>query len=110
MQIVYQTDPEKYEYLNSRVEAIVSEFVQTGPAEEDLAKIKEYLHKTYKANQRENSYWAGVITNYLCYGADIDTNYEAVVDGLTVESVKNCLKSVLEQNNYKTLVMLGTQQ
>ena len=110
MQIVYQCSPDKYEYLNSRVEAIVAEFLEKGPVEENLAKTKEYLSKKYKQNQTENSYWQSVMTSWLQYGADYHTGYLEAVEALNADTVKNCLKSVVDQNNVKTVVMVGTQK
>ena len=78
--------------------------------EENLAKTKEYLAKKYNQNQTENSYWQSVMTSWLQYGADYHTGYLEAVEALNADTVKNCLKSVVDQNNVKTVVMVGTQK
>ena len=110
MQIVYQTDPEKYEYLNSRVEQIISDFVQKGSSDEALNKTKEYLLKTYQENLRENSYHASILREYLETGVDMMTGYEAAVKAVTVKDAQEYVKNILSQNNTSKVVMNGIKK
>ena len=50
------------------------------------------------------------MTSWLQYGADYHTGYLEAVEALNADTVKNCLKSVVDQNNVKTVVMVGTQK
>ncbi len=109
VQIVYQTNPEKVEYTEKRVAEIISEFLQTGPSAENLAKAKEYLAKEYKANQTENSFFSSLLVQYLTTGVDLDTDYLAILDSLTADDVKATLKAVLDQNNGTKIVMVGKE-
>ncbi|MCR5745902.1 MAG: insulinase family protein, partial [Bacteroidales bacterium] len=59
LQIVYQTSPDSYERLNKRIEELLAEFVQNGPSETNMKKVKDYMHKTYQDNLRQNGYWSG---------------------------------------------------
>ncbi|MBQ0025255.1 MAG: insulinase family protein [Bacteroidales bacterium] len=109
VQIHYQTNPEKYEYLNQRVREIVADFVQNGPSEASLSKAKEYFIKNYKENLRENSYWSGVISDYILSGADNDTEYEAILNGLDSETVRKVFASIFNQNNHSEVIMHGVK-
>ena len=107
LQIVYQTDPEKYEYLNGKVGEIVAEFAKTGPTAEAMSKAREYMIKTYHENLRENSYHSKAMRTYLFGGIDIVTDYEKVVRSVTDKDVKKVFKSVLKPGNHAEVIMLG---
>ena len=109
MQIVYQTDPEKYEYLNGRVRDIVAEFAKTGPTDEAMSKAKEYMVKKYHEGLRENSFFAGAIREYLCSGLDEVTGYEDVVNSVTVKDVKKVFKQLLKPGNHAEIIMKGVK-
>lgn len=106
MQIVYQCDPDRAEYLNKRVEEIVAEFTVNGPRAEDLAKVKEYLQKTAKENLRENRYWAGAMNAWLRYGVDTVDGYSEMIESISAEDIKAFMASLSEGNSAK-LVMVG---
>ena len=109
VQIVYQTNPEKVEYTEKRVEELVAEFLETGPSAEDLAKAKEYLAKQYKANQTENSYFAYMLADYLVSGVNMDEGYLETLESITADDVKAALKAVIDQNNGTKIVMIGKE-
>ena len=107
IQIVYQTNPERYEYLNSKIEAIVKDFVENGPAEENLAKARDYLLKNYDENIRENSYWTSAMIEYLNDGVDVISEYKNVVNSITVEDCRKAIADVYNQGNHALVVMNG---
>ena len=108
LQITYQTDPQRYEYLNSRVEAIVSEFAENGPREVDVEKTRTNLAKDHKVELEDNSYWSGAISTYIRYGVNMVDGYEEILDSITCEDIKNCLKNILSSGNCSKIVMVGT--
>ena len=107
LQIVYQTSPEEYERLNKRIEELLDEFVQNGPSEANMAKVKDYMHKKYHESLRENSFFSGSLKEYLKYGVDGITDYEAVLDSITREDVANAIRSILGQKNLTRVIMYG---
>lgn len=109
MQIVYQTNPEKVEYTEGRVAELLAEFLETGPSAEDLAKAKEYLAKEYKANQTENSYFSGVLFDWIRSGVDMDSNYLETLESITIDDAKAALKAIIDQGNTAKIVMVGKE-
>ena len=109
-QIAYQTDPDKCEYLNGRVREIVAEFASNGPSEENMSKAKEFFLKNYKENLRENSYWTKTLTDYLDSGVDCSTDFEKVLESISVKDVRDIFKSVMEENNHLEIIMKGVAQ
>ena len=109
LQIPYQTNPDKYEYLNQRVRDIVTQFTTEGPSEENLAKGKEFILKNHKENLRENAYWAGVIDNYLECKQDFSENFEEVLQGITTEDARKIVEQLLKQKNHDEIIMVGVE-
>ena len=105
LQIVYQTDPAKYEHLNGLINAQLDKMAQDGPTEEQMQKSKEYMLKKYADNQKENSYWMSQIKEMLYAGVDMNQGYEALVNDLTAQDVAAFAKALLGQGNKITVVM-----
>lgn len=110
IQIVYQTDPDKYAHLNDRIIELLQEFAQDGPSEANLAKIKELEAKKYTENLRNNNFYSNMLQEYLESGVDFCTDYRKTLDSITVKDVQNSVKKLLKQKNFVTLVMEGTAE
>ena len=110
LQLVYQTDPDRYEYLNSRIEAIVAQMAQDGPREADLAKVKDYMAKNHQENLRENKYFSASMSEYLKTGLDVVSDYESVLESITADDVRGFLTDLLGQHNCQKVVMSGTAE
>ena len=105
LQIVYQTDPAKFEHLNGIINTQLEKMAQQGPTDEQMQKIKEYMLKKYADNQKENGYWLGNIREMLYTGMDKTKDYEALVNGLTAQDVAQFAQALLKQGNKLTVVM-----
>ena len=105
MQIVYQTDPEKFEKLNSIIDREMKEMATEGPSDEHLQKIKEYMLKKYNDNQKENSYWVNNLKEYFCNGVDNTQNYVETVNTISKADVQKFAADLLKQGNKITVVM-----
>lgn len=105
MQIVYQTDPEKFEKLNAVIDREMQKMAAEGPSDEHLQKIKEYMLKKYGDNQKENSYWVNNLKEYFCNGVDNTKDYEAAVNAITKADVQKFAADLLKQGNKITVVM-----
>ena len=110
MQISYQTDPARYEYLNQRVREIVDQFAKEGPSEENLAKGKEFLHKKHLENINENSWWAESLEEILATGVDMTEDYDKVLDSITAEDVRKAVASMLKKDNHSEVIMVGVKK
>jgi len=92
-QIYFDTDPAKREKMEQIVMTELQKVANEGPRPEHLAKVKEFLLKKHIENVKENGYWLGQLNNYYWYNTDMNTNYEQLVNELTVEDVKNFTKA-----------------
>ena len=104
-QIVFDTDPTKREKMEQIVMTELQKVAQEGPRPEHLAKVKEFLLKKHIENSKENSYWLGQLDSYYWNNTDMNTDYEKLVNEMTVEDVKNFTKALLDQGNIIEVTM-----
>ena len=107
MQIVFQCDPDRREYLGGRVKEILAQFAEEGPSEENLAKVKEVTLKRYQESLRDNGYWTSQLIHWIDSGKDNVTDFEQTVNGITAEDVRLAVKNLIAQGNDIEIVMSG---
>ena len=98
-QIFFDTDPERRAQMVELIDKGINDFIAQGPKAEDLSKVKEYMLKTYQQNQKENSYWMGVLNTKLWEGVDMNTGYEDTVNGITIDDLKKFAADFFGQKN-----------
>ena len=98
-QIYFDTDPERRPQMVELINKGISDFIAQGPKAEDLNKVKEYMMKTYQQNQKENSYWMGILNTMLWEGVDMNKGYENTVNGISIEDLKKFAKDFFGQEN-----------
>ena len=80
--------------------------VVENPNLDDLQKVKEILLKQTDVSVKTNSYWMGVIMEYLLYGIDIHTNYKKTVSAVDAKAVSDFLQNViLKSGNHVEVIM-----
>ena len=108
-QIYIDTDPAKREKMEQIVMSELQKVAQEGPRPEHLAKVKEFLLKKHIENAKENGYWLGQLNNYYWYNTDMNTDYEKLVNELSVEDVKKFTKALLDQGNIIEITMTAKE-
>lgn len=98
-QIYFDTDPERRPQMVELINKGINDFIAQGPKTEDLSKVKEYMLKTYQQNQKENSYWMGILNTMLWEGVDMNKGYENTVNGISIEDLKTFAKDFFGQKN-----------
>ena len=99
IQIAFDTNPEQAAKLTELAVKGLNELAQNGPDQDKFNMAIENLKKNIPESRISNSYWMGNIRDFYRYGEDNDAEYEAAVNSITVEDVKNVLQAVLAQNN-----------
>ena len=99
LRIAFQTDPDKYASLMPIIYEQLEKMATEGPSQTDLDKVKAYELKVYNQVLEMNNYWELVLYNDLYNGNDIDTDFRKIVEGMTVEDVRQILKQLLDQKN-----------
>ena len=65
--------------------------------------------KNHNDQQKTNSYWMQVISNYRQWGVDFDTDFEKTVQAQTTESVCQFVKLLLSAGNTAEVIMLPAE-
>jgi len=109
LQIVFQTDPAKKDKLINIIFKEIDSIAKVGPSETNLAKVKEYMLKKHNENLKENNYWLGNIDEYIYTGVDMNTNYEELVNKVTISSLQKFAKSLFSQKNQIEVTMTSPE-
>jgi len=105
LQIFFQTDPAKKDKLAGIVVEQLNKMAKEGPSSEHMQKIKEYMLKKYKDNQKENNYWLSSINDYFYSGVDKTKDYEMLVNSITSKDVQLFLNGLMQQKNRIQVIM-----
>ena len=64
--------------------------------------------KHHEELKQENSYWNNLMNAYYCEGEDFLTDYEKIVNSITVESMRDFAKKVISQDE-KDIIQVGVK-
>lgn len=106
LQIAYDTDPKKANYLNEIVSKELNLLAQNGPKDEDFNYVLEYMKKNYNENIKKNGYWMGQINSKYFYDEDTHTNYMEILQSVTPKDIQAFAKSLLSQGNETIVIMM----
>jgi zinc protease len=101
----FETDPAKADKLLGIVYLEAQKMADHGPDEADLAKAKEYFLKQRAEDMKENTWWLNTLTDFYFYDMDYLTGYEAKVNALTPNAVKDFAFKLVSQQNVVEVVM-----
>ena len=105
MQVAFQTNDEQADKLRALAVEGLKSIAENGPKPEQFDKAKKNLEKTVPENKLHNSWWSSALQNYEKYGFDYAAEYEAAVEALTAEDVKNAASELLSSGNFIEIVM-----
>lgn len=106
LQIVAPVKPEKCDSVLLILKEELQQVADKGVEEKYLTKIKEYLIKTFKENERQNGVWMNRICYADRYGIEMYTGYKEAVEAITAADVAAFARKVLKDNNCSTVVMM----
>ncbi len=109
LQMYFETEPEKRDFLNGIVHRELKNIAENGPRQEDLNKVKEHMLKKQQENVQENGYWRHVLLNKAENDFDTYTEYASIVNALTVSDIRDITKEFLSQGNEIEVIMNGVK-
>lgn len=110
LQIAYDTDPEKQEYLNTIIHKELWKIAEEGPRENDFNKVKEFMMKKYNESIKHNGYWASVLSTNYFYNEDDYSDYLNTLKSITTSDIKEFANKLLSQDNEIVVGMIPTQE
>ena len=104
----FDCDPERAEYLMSIVYQEVEKLQKTGPSEVDVHKTIEYFLKTREEKLKENSFWLSSLVSIDKNGLNTisSANYEKIVKGMTSAKIQKFCKKIFKSSKNIEVVML----
>ncbi len=71
----------------------------------ELEKIKEFMVKNYTEAREKNNGWLGAITGWTRNGVNTFNDNIETINNITVDDVKAFMKKLLDQNNYRVVLL-----
>ncbi len=99
--------PEKVDTLLYAASKEIENLKKFGPSKENLDKVKQQWKEQYKINKKENNYWLSQLQDFKFPGSDprYFIDYEKYVNALTVKSIQDAAKLLLNGNNVVTAIL-----
>lgn len=98
--VLFTTNVESAEKLSQIAIDELKKYAENGPTQEQFNMAVENMKKNLPEKRISNSYWLGALDHYYEYGVDYDKEYEAAINSLTPEDIKNILQAILAQGNF----------
>ncbi|MGI6219423.1 MAG: M16 family metallopeptidase [Bacteroidaceae bacterium] len=103
--IYLTTDQSKQARLLPLIYKAIDDFMQNGPRQEDLDKVKEYLFKQQQQRVRDNAYWLNMIYNLKTVAIDSYTGYEEIVRSITASELRDFARAFFDGSNHSEIIM-----
>ncbi len=105
--VIQSTFPMKPELKDKVLGIIAGEFddMTKNVSFEELNKVKEYMIKDLTEGKEQNSSWLGAISGAQLNGVDTFNGAIEVVNGITEKDIQDFMKQLLEQNNYRVVIL-----
>jgi zinc protease len=99
--------PENVDKLIAATLEEIEKIKNSGPAVEDLNKVKETWRQQHEVNLKENNYWARQLLQSVELGIDFRNvlSYEKRIALLTPADVKDAANKYLDMKNYVQIVL-----
>lgn len=106
LQVGFDTDPELVDELVGLVEAELRHIAEHGPREDDMSKTFEHWQKSRPEQLLQNGTWLGYLQGYYLFGEDNYTGYDAALQAVTADKVRDLARKILADGNLVRLVMM----
>ncbi|MDY7540599.1 insulinase family protein [Undibacterium sp. RTI2.1] len=99
--------PENVDKVIAAMFAEIQQIKTDGPLLADLNKVKQNWLKERQIQMRTNTYWLGNLQDSILYGTDMAEmlGYEARVNAVTLDDIKQAANRYFNLNNYVQFVM-----
>ena len=109
VQVYFDCKPALCDKLRELAVKGLQDLAQKGPTEEEVQNAKLNLLKNLPESRQQNMWWRNSIELYLMFGEDRDAQYEAAINALDANIIKETLSEILGSGNFIDLVMKPAQ-
>ena len=103
--VLFTTNVEQAELLSQIAIDELKKFAENGPTQEQFNMAMENIKKNLPEQRISNGYWLSALNHYYEYGVDYDKEYEAAINSVTPEDIKNILQAILAENNFREVTL-----
>ena len=99
LSLMFDTDPDKAQYLKSILYREIDKIAANGPTAEDLDKAVKSLQKNREQSKLHNNYWMQGLTTFYTYSVNptAPENFEKILENMTTAKVQQFVKSFLSK-------------
>ncbi|MBR3285671.1 MAG: insulinase family protein, partial [Bacteroidales bacterium] len=106
VQVYFDTNPSSAAKLRELATAGLNKLATEGPTAEQMTRVIENFKKNIPERRIQNNYWMDVINHWYRFGAaDYDAEYEAAVNALTPEGIRDAVAKIMASGNFGEVVM-----
>ena len=105
IQVYFDTNPTAADNRRELAKSELRKLAEQGPTDEQMTRIRENMKKNIPESRIQNGYWLEEINYFYKMGIDYDAEYEAAVDALSAEGIRNAVASILASGNIAEVVM-----
>ena len=106
LQVYFNCKPALAEKLRALAQDGFRKLAEEGPTDEQFTRTVEHFKKNVPESRINNSYWLSDILRYFRNGYDYDKEWEAAVNGLTKESIRDAAAKLYNSGNFVEVVMM----
>ena len=107
--ISYGTSPQKLDELKQAIFAIIEEYKENGPTDEEVEKAQKKMLRERELAERENNFWLNLLSNtYYLKDGDFSNfgSYDELVNHVDKESVKEAFATYFNFDNYVSVALV----
>ncbi len=104
VQTMFPMKPE----MKEQVLAYIAQEIQNMASDvtvDEISPAKEYMVKSFTAAKEKNSPWLSAINGYVINGVDSFNGNVEAVNSVTIDDIKNFVKTLNDQNNYRVVIL-----
>ena len=110
IQVFFETNPEQAENLATIARTGIEEFITNGIDDTKMDKVIENFKKNIPENRIQNWYWRSVLKQWYEDGINYDVEYEAAVNSLSEDKVREVFKELLGSGNFIELIVSPSEK
>ncbi|MCH5347349.1 MAG: insulinase family protein [Muribaculaceae bacterium] len=104
LQSQFPMKPEMQDEVLAEIKTIMGQMGENVKPEE-LAKVKEYMIKSFAEQKELNGPWIGAIGGWTRNGVDTFNGTDTVVDSITTTDIQDFMKALAGSGNYRVVVL-----
>lgn len=105
IQVVFDTNEEQQAKLRELAVSGLKGLAENGPSEEQLTRAIENAKKNLPEQRINNNYWQKALKYNAKRGGDYDAEYEAAINNISAQGIKDAVSEILKQGNFSEVVM-----